>query len=86
MHTRTQATLTLMHHTLLRDLPTLTHLTPLSVAQGLAPTEPVLPLDEHNVKLLNAVHPRNWVDPTPDGTYNMVVIGAGAAGTHRTAH
>lgn len=40
----------------------------------------VFPLDEHNVRLLDAVHPAAWVDPTPKGTYNMVVIGAGAGG------
>ncbi len=40
----------------------------------------IKPLDEHNNKLLNAVHPSDWVNPTPDGVYNMVVIGAGSAG------
>jgi pyruvate/2-oxoglutarate dehydrogenase complex dihydrolipoamide dehydrogenase (E3) component len=40
----------------------------------------VEPLDEHNVALLDAVHPRAWVDPEPKGTYNMVVIGGGTAG------
>mmetsp|Transcript_8373 Transcript_8373/g.14472 ORF Transcript_8373/g.14472 Transcript_8373/m.14472 type:complete len:736 (+) Transcript_8373:28-2235(+) len=40
----------------------------------------VLPLDEHNIKLLDNVHPPNHVDPTPQKTYNMVVIGAGAGG------
>lgn len=40
----------------------------------------VWPLDEHNAKLLDNVHPAAWVDPTPAGTYNMVVIGAGAGG------
>ena len=38
------------------------------------------PLDEHNVRLLDNVHPAAWVDPAPAGTYNMVVIGAGAGG------
>ena len=40
----------------------------------------VTPLDEHNVKLLDNVHPAKWIDPVPEGNYNMVVIGAGAGG------
>lgn len=42
----------------------------------------VAPLDEHNVALLNNVHPASWVDPTPaDGfTYHLLVLGAGAGG------
>jgi len=38
------------------------------------------PLDEHNVQLLEAVHPPAWTNPTPSGRYNMVVIGGGTAG------
>lgn len=38
------------------------------------------PLDEHNLKLQSNVHPTDWENPTPDGTYNMVVIGGGTAG------
>ncbi len=38
------------------------------------------PLDEYNSALLDHVHPRDWVDPEPDGRYNLVVIGAGAGG------
>lgn len=38
------------------------------------------PLDAHNQNLLNNVHPADWVNPKPDGRYNMVVIGAGTAG------
>ncbi len=41
---------------------------------------PLQPLDEHNLKLQLNVHPTDWVNPTPDGTYNMVVIGGGTAG------
>lgn len=26
------------------------------------------------------VHPSDWVNPEPDGRYNMVVVGAGTAG------
>ncbi|WP_163336086.1 mercuric reductase [Desulfopila sp. IMCC35008] len=40
----------------------------------------VFPLDEHNVKLLNNVHPKEWTDPEPQDMYNLVVIGAGAGG------
>ena len=38
------------------------------------------PLDEHNQQLAAHVHPADWVNPTPDGRYNLVVIGAGTAG------
>ena len=40
----------------------------------------LLPLDRHNRKLQSNVHPTDWQNPTPDGTYNMVVIGGGTAG------
>lgn len=40
----------------------------------------VLPNDEHNRKLLANVHPAGWVNPTPSGRYNLVVLGAGTAG------
>ncbi|MGD9071197.1 MAG: FAD-containing oxidoreductase [Desulfobacterales bacterium] len=40
----------------------------------------VSPLDEHNTKLLDLLHPKEWVDPTPKPSYNLVVIGAGAGG------
>lgn len=38
------------------------------------------PLDEHNTRLLEAVHPPTWTNPTPSGRYNLVVVGAGTAG------
>ncbi|MEE9369696.1 MAG: mercuric reductase [Pontiella sp.] len=38
------------------------------------------PMDEHNQKLINNVHPSDWQNPTPDGIYNLVAIGAGSAG------
>ncbi len=38
------------------------------------------PLDEHNERLLQAVHPPQWTNPIPSGRYNLVVIGAGTAG------
>ncbi len=40
----------------------------------------VEPLDEHNSRLLDSVHPREWVDPEPKSRYNLVVIGAGTGG------
>ncbi|CAN8067138.1 unnamed protein product [Agarophyton chilense] len=40
----------------------------------------VWPLDELNVKLLDNVHPPEWIEPVYDGVYNLVVIGAGAGG------
>ena len=40
----------------------------------------VTPLDEHNTALLDCVHPKQWVNPTPKPRYNLVVIGAGAGG------
>ena len=40
----------------------------------------VSPLDEHNARLLDNVHPKKWKDPEPKASYNLVVIGAGAGG------
>ena len=40
----------------------------------------VAPLDEHNVKLLDHVHPRTWKNPKPKSRYNLLVIGAGSGG------
>jgi len=40
----------------------------------------VYPVDEHNLTLVNNVHPPEWVNPTPASRYNLVVIGAGTAG------
>ena len=41
---------------------------------------PLLPDDEFNRRLAANVHPPEWENPTPDGRYNLVVIGAGTAG------
>ncbi len=38
------------------------------------------PMDEYNQKLIDNVHPSDWQNPTPVGTYNLVAIGAGTAG------
>jgi pyruvate/2-oxoglutarate dehydrogenase complex dihydrolipoamide dehydrogenase (E3) component len=40
----------------------------------------LLPMDSHNEQLEANVHPPDWVKPTPTGSYNLVVIGAGTAG------
>jgi len=40
----------------------------------------LLPRDEFNQQLETNVHPPNWSNPTPQGRYNLVVIGAGTAG------
>ncbi len=40
----------------------------------------VEPIDEHNRRLVENVHPPDWTNPEPSGRYNLVVIGAGTAG------
>ena len=40
----------------------------------------VTPEDVHNRRLLQNLHPPDWVNPTPTGRYNLVVLGAGTAG------
>src|SRR6056297_1790336 len=40
----------------------------------------LMPQDEFNQSLRDNVHPPDWVNPTPSGRYNLVVIGAGSAG------
>ncbi|MCY4122919.1 MAG: FAD-dependent oxidoreductase, partial [Acidobacteria bacterium] len=40
----------------------------------------LLPDDAFNRQLVANVHPPEWVNPIPDGRYNLVVIGAGTAG------
>ena len=43
----------------------------------------VWPLDDSNVALLDAVHPRDWKDPEPpssEAEYDLIAIGAGAGG------
>jgi pyruvate/2-oxoglutarate dehydrogenase complex dihydrolipoamide dehydrogenase (E3) component len=48
-----------------------------ALAHGATPVEP---LDEHNRKLLENVHPPTWINPEPKERYHLVVIGAGTAG------
>ena len=40
----------------------------------------VWPLDEHNAKLLNEVHPINYPSPDPHEVYDLIAVGAGAGG------
>jgi pyruvate/2-oxoglutarate dehydrogenase complex dihydrolipoamide dehydrogenase (E3) component len=40
----------------------------------------VQPLDAHNRRLLENVHPPAWTNPEPRDRYHLVVIGAGTAG------
>ncbi len=42
--------------------------------------ESLQPLNELNQQLQSHVHPMDWINPTPVGRYNLVVIGAGTAG------
>ena len=42
--------------------------------------EMLLPDDAYDQALIAHVHPSNWVNPTPHGKYNLVVLGAGTAG------
>ncbi len=36
--------------------------------------------DAHDRRLIENCHPSGWVNPTPAGKYNLVVVGAGTAG------
>lgn len=38
------------------------------------------PSDIYNEELVKNTHPADWVNPKPEGRYNLVVLGAGAAG------
>ena len=40
----------------------------------------VEPFDEWNERLVLNVHPPTWQNPTPEGRYNLVVLGAGTGG------
>ncbi|MCU0633556.1 MAG: mercuric reductase [Gemmatimonadaceae bacterium] len=40
----------------------------------------IAPLDSHNQRLLDAVHPPAWRNPTAKDRYHLVVIGAGTGG------
>ena len=40
----------------------------------------VTPDDVYNRRLIENLHPANWINPTPTERYNLVVVGAGTAG------
>lgn len=40
----------------------------------------LIPSHPYNVEMLDAVRPKGHINPTPDGTYNMLIIGGGSAG------
>ncbi len=40
----------------------------------------ISPPDAYNQKLIDYVHPPNWINPEPASIYDLVVIGAGTAG------
>ncbi|MCP9456137.1 MAG: FAD-dependent oxidoreductase, partial [Nitrospira sp.] len=40
----------------------------------------VLPDDEHDQQLIANVAPSDWINPQPQGRYNIAVLGAGTAG------
>lgn len=40
----------------------------------------VHPMDDYNKEMLSNARPPGWRNPTPNGRYNLVVIGAGTAG------
>jgi pyruvate/2-oxoglutarate dehydrogenase complex dihydrolipoamide dehydrogenase (E3) component len=40
----------------------------------------VVPMDEHNRRLVENTHPPDWKNPDPEPVYNLVVIGGGTAG------
>ncbi|HEX9054337.1 MAG TPA: mercuric reductase [Gemmatimonadales bacterium] len=44
------------------------------------PPARIEPLDEFNLRLLENVHPPEWVNPAPKPRYHLVVIGAGTGG------
>jgi len=44
------------------------------------PPVTIEPWDEHNRVTAENVHPTDWVNPKPEGRYNLVVVGAGTAG------
>lgn len=46
----------------------------------MSPPIELQPYDANNQRLEANVHPPDWANPTPDGPYDLVVIGAGTAG------
>ncbi|MBE2220995.1 MAG: mercuric reductase [Anaerolineae bacterium] len=40
----------------------------------------LIPNDVYNQELIQQAHPPDWINPTPNGRYNLLVIGGGSAG------
>jgi pyruvate/2-oxoglutarate dehydrogenase complex dihydrolipoamide dehydrogenase (E3) component len=40
----------------------------------------LIPNDAYNQELVQQAHPPDWTNPTPNGRYNLLVIGGGSAG------
>ncbi len=40
----------------------------------------ITPFDDHNERLIANVCPTDWINPEPEGRYNLVAVGAGTAG------
>lgn len=40
----------------------------------------ITPFDDYNQQLISNVHPSNWINPSPQKQYDLVIIGAGTAG------
>jgi pyruvate/2-oxoglutarate dehydrogenase complex dihydrolipoamide dehydrogenase (E3) component len=55
-------------------------MTTTTVPQAPNPKPLILPDDAYNQELIRQTHPPRWVNPTPRGRYNLVVIGSGTAG------
>jgi len=51
-----------------------------SYAKSIADHVALQPETDSNRSLAGHVHPDGWVNPTPDGRYNLVVVGGGTAG------
>ena len=43
-----------------------------------------LPEDAHNARLLAQAHPRDWRNPVPRNTYNLVVLSRGERATRHS--
>ncbi|MBD1852118.1 mercuric reductase [Leptolyngbya sp. FACHB-711] len=41
---------------------------------------PIAPLDQYNQRLVERLHPPDWINPEPARRYDLVVVGGGAAG------
>lgn len=50
------------------------------MSQSVAQPVLVPPMDEYNQTLVSHVHPPDWVNPTPQAEYDLLVVGAGTAG------